>query len=60
MLLALVDAEYLFRAIDVGASGWNSDGGILAAYAFGKHLAEDRQLSQKMHLFQVLPCLVDL
>ena len=38
VLLAVVDAHYHFRVIDVGAYGNSSDGGTLAASAFGKAL----------------------
>jgi len=38
VLLALVDANYNFIAVDVGAYGKNSDGGILAHSNFGKSL----------------------
>lgn len=36
VLLALVDAHYNFTAIDVGAYGKNSDGGIFATSGLGK------------------------
>lgn len=35
VLLVVVDARYLFRVVGVGAIGRNSDGGTLAASAFG-------------------------
>ena len=38
VLLAVVDAEYCFRVIDVGGYGRTSDGGILANSAFGAAL----------------------
>ncbi|CAM4650069.1 unnamed protein product [Leuciscus chuanchicus] len=38
VLLAVVDAKYLFRIIDVGGYGRNSDGGTLANSAFGEAL----------------------
>ena len=38
VLLALVDANYCFTMIDVGAFGSQSDGGILALSALGKAL----------------------
>uniref|UniRef100_A0A667WJE6 DDE Tnp4 domain-containing protein n=1 Tax=Myripristis murdjan TaxID=586833 RepID=A0A667WJE6_9TELE len=40
VLLALVDARYLFRVVDVGALGRSSDGGIFAASSFGRALRE--------------------
>lgn len=42
VLLALVDAQYRFRVVDVGAFGRSSDGGTLSASAFGKALRENR------------------
>ena len=42
--MALVDANYKFIAIDVGAYGRNSDGGILANSNLGKAIA-----SESMH-----------
>ncbi|XDV25635.1 hypothetical protein PO909_029521 [Leuciscus waleckii] len=38
VLLALVDADYRFLAIDVGSYGGNSDGGIFADSALGRAL----------------------
>ncbi|KAI7789427.1 hypothetical protein IRJ41_012110 [Triplophysa rosa] len=38
VLLALVDADYRFLAIDVGSYGGNSDGGIFADSALGRTL----------------------
>uniref|UniRef100_A0A672R0C1 Zgc:194221 n=1 Tax=Sinocyclocheilus grahami TaxID=75366 RepID=A0A672R0C1_SINGR len=38
VLLAVVDARYLFRIVDVGAYGKSSDGGTLYASDFGKAL----------------------
>ncbi|XP_059915795.1 uncharacterized protein LOC132463544 [Gadus macrocephalus] len=38
ILLAVVDADYCFRVIDVGGYGRTSDGGILANSAFGQAL----------------------
>uniref|UniRef100_A0A3B3QUT2 DDE Tnp4 domain-containing protein n=1 Tax=Paramormyrops kingsleyae TaxID=1676925 RepID=A0A3B3QUT2_9TELE len=42
VLLAVVDARYLFRVVDVGAFGRSSDGGTLAASTFGEALREGR------------------
>lgn len=38
VLLAVVDPEYRFIAVDVGAYGKNSDGGIYSSSKFGKAL----------------------
>nr|XP_054590582.1 uncharacterized protein LOC129154665 [Nothobranchius furzeri] len=38
VLLAVVDAHYMFRVIDVAGYGRNSDGGILSESPLGKHL----------------------
>lgn len=38
VLLAVVDSHWRFRVVDVGAFGRSSDGGTLAASAFGKAL----------------------
>lgn len=40
VLLAVVDANYLFRVVDIGAYGKSSDGGSLSACAFGRALRE--------------------
>ena len=40
VLLAVVDAHYRFRVVDIGAYGKNSDGGTLAASAFGSALRQ--------------------
>ncbi|XP_013855025.1 putative nuclease HARBI1 [Austrofundulus limnaeus] len=40
VLLAVVDAKYKFRIIDVGGYGRTSDGGILANSIFGKALRD--------------------
>uniref|UniRef100_A0A673GI29 DDE Tnp4 domain-containing protein n=1 Tax=Sinocyclocheilus rhinocerous TaxID=307959 RepID=A0A673GI29_9TELE len=40
--LALVDAHYLFRVIDVGAFGRNSDGGVFSCSSLGKRLKEEK------------------
>ncbi|XP_035995635.1 protein ALP1-like [Fundulus heteroclitus] len=50
VLLAVVDARYLFRVVDVGAFGRKSDGGTLAASTFGEALREE-----KLHLPEDAP-----
>ncbi|KAJ8366785.1 hypothetical protein AAFF_G00342390 [Aldrovandia affinis] len=57
VLLAVVDARYRFRVVDVGAYGRRSDGGTLASSKFGKalqngrlDLPEDRLLPEAEHL----------
>uniref|UniRef100_A0A8C6NIP4 DDE Tnp4 domain-containing protein n=1 Tax=Nothobranchius furzeri TaxID=105023 RepID=A0A8C6NIP4_NOTFU len=57
VLLAVVDAHYMFRVIDVGGYGRNSDGGILSESPLGKHLKagtlsvpEDTTLQGSEHL----------
>lgn len=40
VLLAVVDANYLFRVVDIGAFGKSSDGGTLSASAFGRALRD--------------------
>lgn len=47
VLLAVVDARYLFRMVDGGAYGKSSDGGTLSASEFGK------ALNQGMHRYHV-------
>lgn len=54
VLLALVDADYRFLAVDVGAYGKNSDGGIFRDSSIGKSLRnntfgmpEDRSLTER-------------
>lgn len=42
VLLALVDAQYKFTVVDIGASGKNSDGGILSHTNFGKDLEKNK------------------
>lgn len=41
VLLALVDADYKFFAVDVGAYGRNGDGGIYASSSLGQMLETD-------------------
>uniref|UniRef100_A0A671NI47 DDE Tnp4 domain-containing protein n=1 Tax=Sinocyclocheilus anshuiensis TaxID=1608454 RepID=A0A671NI47_9TELE len=43
IVLAVVDARYRFRVVDIGAYGRNSDGGTLAASAFGSALRQKRK-----------------
>ncbi|XP_029944258.1 putative nuclease HARBI1 [Salarias fasciatus] len=51
VLLAVVDARYQFRIIDVGGYGQSSDGGILANSTFGQALREGTlPLPQDLHL----------
>lgn len=40
VLLAVVDAKYCFRVVDVGGYGRNSDGGTLANSTFGQALVD--------------------
>jgi len=42
VLLALVDAQYKFVAVDIGAYGKNSDGGILSNSNLGKALKKNK------------------
>uniref|UniRef100_A0A0K8UTW5 Putative nuclease HARBI1 n=1 Tax=Bactrocera latifrons TaxID=174628 RepID=A0A0K8UTW5_BACLA len=46
-LVAVCDADYIFRHVDVGAEGSRSDGGILARSAFGKKIAGWQSRSSK-------------
>ncbi|XP_008180960.1 protein ALP1-like [Acyrthosiphon pisum] len=41
VLLALVDADYKFIAVDVGSYGRNSDGGIFSKSIIGKRLSSN-------------------
>ncbi|XP_039652101.1 uncharacterized protein LOC120556524 [Perca fluviatilis] len=56
VLLAVVDADYLFRVVDVGSYGRNSDGGTLNNSPFGEalkdgtlDLPEDRVIAGAEH-----------
>ena len=42
ILLALVDGNHMFRLIDVGGYGSNSDGGVFRNCTFGMHFMADR------------------
>ena len=42
VLMALVDADYSFIAVDIGSYGSNSDGGIFRESALGKGLEENK------------------
>ena len=42
VLMAVVDANYIFRVVDVGGYGSGNDSGILWASEFGQALAEER------------------
>ncbi|CAN8028500.1 unnamed protein product, partial [Ixodes persulcatus] len=42
VLLAVVDSDYKFVVVDVGASGKQSDGGVLQQSAFGQILEQGR------------------
>jgi len=62
VLLAVVDAKYCFRIIDVGSYGKTSDSGTLANSAFGNALRratlglpEDTLLPGAEHLFCLMP-----
>lgn len=41
VLLALVDADYKFISVDIGAYGTNSDGGVFKSSSLGQVLAND-------------------
>uniref|UniRef100_A0A8C1KK70 DDE Tnp4 domain-containing protein n=2 Tax=Cyprinus carpio TaxID=7962 RepID=A0A8C1KK70_CYPCA len=60
VLLAVVDANYLFRVVDIGAFGKSSDGGTLSASALGRalrdgtlNLPDDEPLPNGEHLGKV-------
>uniref|UniRef100_A0A671PE27 DDE Tnp4 domain-containing protein n=1 Tax=Sinocyclocheilus anshuiensis TaxID=1608454 RepID=A0A671PE27_9TELE len=60
VLLAVVDASYLFRVVDIGAFGKSSDGGTLFASALGRalrdgtlNLPDDEPLPNGEHLGKV-------
>jgi hypothetical protein len=42
VLLAIANADFQFSAVDIGASGSESDGGILSKSPLGKALDEDK------------------
>ncbi|XP_034756676.1 putative nuclease HARBI1 [Etheostoma cragini] len=42
VLLAVVDAQYCFRVVDVGSYGRTSDGGVLANSTFGQALLDGK------------------
>ena len=47
--MALVDAEYLFRVVHIGAYGRSSDGGVFAESLLGRGL-EDATLNPSQSL----------
>uniref|UniRef100_A0A8C1SJ28 DDE Tnp4 domain-containing protein n=1 Tax=Cyprinus carpio TaxID=7962 RepID=A0A8C1SJ28_CYPCA len=60
VLLAVVDANYLFRVVDISAFGKSSDGGTLSASALGRalrdgtlNLPDDEPLPNGEHLGKV-------
>jgi len=60
VLLALVDAHYNFIAIDVGAYGKNSGGGILMHLKLGKKLEKTLLMYHLSLIFQEHPMLLHL
>ncbi len=52
VLLAVVDARYRFRVVDIGAYGRNNDGGTLAASAFGSALRQSTlRIPEEIHFY---------
>lgn len=47
MLVALVDADYKFIAVDIGSFGRNRDGNVSANFAIGKSSENKTQNSKK-------------